>query len=461
MSILDTDDPRPVHFVGIAGAGMSALAELFARRGIRVDGCDTNPAGSLDLARNGIAVIAGHDPSHVDGKRALVVSSAIPRDHPELVRARSEGVRVVRRAEALGEATAGRELIAIAGTHGKTTTTAMAAEALSRAGLAPTALAGGRVAAWQGNLLPGGEDVYVVEADEYDRSFLALSPTIAAITNVEADHLDIYRDVEDILETFTAFASGARVIVVCAEGGEAGRLRIPASSEVIRYGIDDDDSRLIARNLRSEPLRQIYEVEYDGRQEGEVVLRVPGRHNVLNSLAAIGCGIAAGGDLPRLIEGVAAFGGVGRRFEIVGEVAGVTVVDDYAHHPTEISATIEAARSSGVGRRLVIAFQPHLFSRTRDFARGFGEALARADLVLLTEIYPAREQPLEGVSSDLLVDAMRRAGAKPEWRGDVAEVAGALARVARRGDMVLLMGAGDIGSHAPELLELLRRGEDR
>src|SRR5829696_9281013 len=215
MSLLDSSDGRAVHFVGIAGAGMSALAELCVRRGVRVSGCDANPAGAAaDLARVGVRAESGHDPAHAESARALVVTSAMPREHPELVRARELGIPVIRRAEALGEAVSGGTLVGIAGTHGKTTTTVMTTEALAAAGLEPTGIVGGRVSWWEGNLRFGGERVFVVEADEYDRSFLALTPTVAVVTNLEADHLDIYRDLDDISETFALFARGARFVVL-------------------------------------------------------------------------------------------------------------------------------------------------------------------------------------------------------------------------------------------------------
>src|SRR5687768_12501170 len=246
MPLIAPDDRRPVHFVGIAGAGMSALAELFVRRGVVVTGCDSNPGSADDLRRIGIDVIAGHDPAHVDGARALVITSAMRRDHPELMRAGELGIPVVRRAEALGEAVAGGRLVGIAGTHGKTTTTVMTTEALAAAGLAPTGVVGGRVGAWGGNLRHGGDSLFVVEADEYDRSFLALSPTVAVVTNVEADHLDIYTDLEDIRATFAQFVRGARTIVLCADDAGANTLSTPSDAEIIRYGLTSRDARLRA-----------------------------------------------------------------------------------------------------------------------------------------------------------------------------------------------------------------------
>jgi UDP-N-acetylmuramate--alanine ligase len=454
MSLLESSDPRPVHFVGVAGAGMSALAELFLRRGVPITGCDANPAGADDLRRLGVSV-ESHNPAHVDQARALVVTSAMPKDHPELVRARERGIPVIRRAEALGEVTVGRELVAVAGTHGKTTTTVMTATALAAAGRDPTALVGGRVASWQGNLLAGSERLYVVEADEYDRSFLALTPTVAVVTNVEADHLDIYTDLADIKRTFAQFARGARSIVLCADDAGANSLATPSSAEVIRYGLTSPDARLVATLVDTSPAGSSFDVLYDDERLGRVQLAVPGRHNVLNSLAAIGSGLALGADFAAMARGLATFTGAERRFQRLGEARGVTVVDDYAHHPTEIAATLAAARATFDGRRLVAAFQPHLYSRTRDFAQEFGQSLAAADAVYLTEIYPAREQPIEGVTATLVADAIAAAGGTLAWRGERGGLADALASGVRDGDVVLTIGAGDVTKTGPELLQRL------
>jgi UDP-N-acetylmuramate--alanine ligase len=463
MTLLDSADPRPVHFVGIAGAGMSALAELFVRRGVAVTGCDANPSGADDLRRLGI-VVEKHDPAHVAGARALVVTSAMPKDHPELQRAREAGVPVVRRADALGEVTRGRETVAIAGTHGKTTTTGMATEALAAAGRDPTALVGGRVGAWSGNLRLGGDRLYVVEADEYDRSFLALRPTVAVVTNIEADHLDIYTDLADIRRAFAEFVSGARAIVLCGEDAGAAGMRLPAGTEVIRYAIEDPsgshpavrDARLVARAVDLSDGRCAFEPVFDGESLGIVRLAVPGRHNVLNALAALGAGLALGAAAADLVRGVASFRGVERRFERVGEAGGVMLIDDYAHHPTEISATLAAARTAFPARRLVAAFQPHLFSRTRDFAPEFARALAAADALYLTEIYPSREKPMPGVTSALIASELPAVGGRLSWRGERRDLAPALASAVRAGDVVLFMGAGDITNSGPELLALLR-----
>ena len=440
---------------------MSALAELFVRRGVRVTGCDANPVGIDDLRRLGVDVWQGHDTGHVENARALVITSAMPKHHPELERARAKGIPVIRRAEALGEATSGdgRELIGVAGTHGKSTTTVMTAEALAAAGKDPTALVGARVALWSGNFRPGADAVYVVEADEYDRSFLAMSPTVAVVTNVEADHLDIYKDLDDIRDAFAQFMRGARTIVLCGDDRGASSLPVPSTAEVIRYGITSADVRLRALDVQHTAVGTAFRVEYDGENLGVVSLRVSGAHNVLNALAAVGAGIATGADVPQLARGLGNVVGAERRFQRLGEAGGVYVVDDYAHHPTEIAATIAAARTAFPGRRLVIAFQPHLYSRTRDFAREFAGALAAADAIYLTEIYAAREQPIAGVTSDLIVTALSAGGAKQRlsWRGERQALAEALAAGVRDGDVVITMGAGDITKTGPELLARLQR----
>jgi UDP-N-acetylmuramate--alanine ligase len=458
MTLTADSDPRPVHFVGIAGAGMRALAELLARRGIPVTGCDANPGWTGDLEALGVAVAKGHDPEHVTGARELIVTSAMSKNHPELLRARELGIPITRRAEALGQAVAGGRLIAIAGTHGKTTTTVMTTATLAAAGLKPTGIAGGRVAEWKGNLHYESDELFVVEADEYDRSFLSLSPNVAVVTNVEADHLDIYRDLEDIRATFSRFARGAAAIVLCDDDAGARSIDLPASAEVIRYGIKSRDARLVASDVRSIGQATTFSVSYDGDSFGDVALRVPGLHNVQNALAAIGAGLSLGLTLDAMRPGLLEFGGVDRRFQRLCDVVGVTIIDDYAHHPTEILATLQAARASYPGRRVVAAFQPHLFTRTRDFSDAFGEALSGADCVFLAEIYPAREQPIDGVTSDLVAISTKRSGRVVTWQGPRSELADALAKFVTDGDVVITIGAGDITRTG---LELKTRLESR
>ena len=459
MPLIDRTDTRPVHFIGVAGAGMSALAELLVRRGMAVTGCDQNAGGTGDLECAGVPVAAGHDPAHIDGARAAVYTSAMPRDHPELARARTLGVPLVRRAEALAECCAGGTLVGIAGTHGKSTTTVMTTDALTAAGLSPTGVVGARVTAWGGNLKYGGESVFVVEADEYDRSFLALWPQVAVVTNVEADHLDIYADLADITRAFAEFVGRARWVVLCADDAGANALPTPATSEVIRYGITSPDARLRAVNVRSVDGGTTFDVEFDGKPAGVVSLPLPGDHNVRNALAALAVGIGTYGlKVAQMAPGLATLAGAERRFQRLGAERGVELVDDYAHHPTEIRATLSAARAAFEGRRLVACFQPHLFSRTRDFAREFAEALAAADVLFLCDIYPAREQPMPGVTSQLIADHLAAAGRVPTWMGPRAEVAGALAPLVRAGDVVITIGAGDITKTGAELRQLLANG---
>ncbi len=448
-----------VHFVGIAGAGMRALAELYARRGFTVSGCDAHPETATELAEFGITIWKGHAPIHVEGATEVIVTSAMSKDHPELVRARELGIPVTRRAEALGKAISGGRVVAIAGTHGKTTTSVLTTSALDSAGLSPTGLAGGRVAEWKGNLRYGSQELFVVEADEYDRSFLALKPTVAVVTNIEADHLDIYEDLDDIKGAFAQFASPANVIVLCADDAGANSLPVPNTAEVIRYGVRSTGARLVARNVRLAPsgvgAGTAFSVEYDTKKLGTVTLSVPGAHNVLNALAAIGAGIGLGVTLDEMRAGLESFRGVSRRLEHIADVAGISIIDDYAHHPTEIAATLEAARARYPERRIVAAFQPHLFSRTRDFAMEFARTLSLADVVLICDVYPAREQPITGVTSDLICKELAAIKRAPAWTGARTSLAEALQSVIKEGDVVLTMGAGDITETGPELRDRL------
>jgi UDP-N-acetylmuramate--alanine ligase len=455
MQLFTPDDPRPIHFVGIAGAGMGALALLARRRGIAVTGCDTDPDAAADVVRAGGQVVRGHDPGHVAGARAVVHTAAVPADHPELAAARAAGIPVVRRAQALADAVAGAVVVGVAGTHGKTTTTVMTTEGLAAAGCAPTGLAGGRVPAWQGNTQLGGDQLFVVEADEYDRSFLALSPTIAVVNNVEADHLECYGTLATLEDAFRTFAGHARRVLVGADDGGARRVAERLETPVWRVGLASDaDVRV--RDVRARVDATLARVAVPGGEEHELRLRVPGLHNVRNAAMAVGVAAALEAPLPPVLEALAAFTGVGRRFELVGDAAGVTVVDDYAHHPTELAATLAAARQRYPSARLVAVFQPHLYSRTAEMGEGLGIALAVADVAVVTEIYAAREPPMPGVSGERVLDAARRAGAETVWVRDRSRVAADVAALVRRGDVVLTLGAGDITRVGPELLGLLR-----
>jgi len=464
MTLFRTGDPRPIHLMGIAGAGMSALALIARHRGVTITGCDsdTSGAGVADLTALGIRVWQGHDPSHVDGARAVVVTAAVPREHPELQRARALDLPVVRRADALGDLVSGEgggksTLVAVAGTHGKTTTTVMVTEALTAAGRNPTGLAGGRVAAWGGNARIGGDELYVVEADEYDKAFLSLRPTIAVVNNVEADHLECYGSIEALEDAFADFAGRATRVIVGADDAGADRVALQLDVPVWRVGHGATaDVRI--RGVRLEPGGSRATIALPGGQTVELELAVPGLHNVRNATAALAVLQALGADVHVGARALAEFRGVGRRFERLGEAGGVTVVDDYAHHPTEVTATLAAARQVFPGKRLIAVFQPHLFSRTALHGEALGLALAAADIVVVAPIYAAREEPQPGVTHHLVVRGATRAGAATVGVRDRARLTHHVARAVRQGDVVFTLGAGDITRVGPELLQILRDG---
>lgn len=447
----------PVHFMGIGGAGMYALAEWLVREGGAVTGCDVKRGPAVArLEELGVAVEIGHAPEHLDGVEALVYTAAVPVAHPELARARDLGLPMLKRAEALGALVAGGTVVAIAGTHGKTSTTALTVEVLTAAGLDPTGFGGGRVASWGGNLRPGSAELFVVEADEFDRSFHALTPDVAVVTNVEADHLDIYGDVEGVRAGFRTFLAGLRgdgAVWICADDPGAAAL-LTGCPGARTYGLSAG-SMLRAVEVRHDDRGIRFRVMEEGRDCGAARLHQPGDHNLRNALAAAGVARSLGASWDAIREGWDRFRGVGRRFERLGAVAGVEVIDDYAHHPTEIAATLGAVRSGWPERRLVAVFQPHLFSRTRDFQREFGRALAGADRVWLTDIFPAREAPIEGVDGQLLVRTTREAGGDPAYEPDLDRLAEAVAAELEEGDVVVTLGAGSIDATGPRILAAL------
>jgi UDP-N-acetylmuramate--alanine ligase len=453
---------RPIHFMGMGGAGMCALAELLLRHGGRVSGCDAKQSEALrDLERLGATVHIGHDPTHVGDASVLVVTSAVPADHPEVLAAEEAGVPVVKRARALGDWVSSGTVVAVAGTHGKTTTTAMATEILAVAGRDPTGLVGGRVTGWESNLRFGSDELFVVEADEYDRSFLTLSPDVAIITNVEADHLDIYGDLAGVRAAFADFAArtrGGGRIIGCADDQGASSLLAGLDRPAYTYGTTAG-SMLRATRVAVTADATTCELYEEGRHVGALSLRVGGRHNLLNALAAAGAARALHAQWPEILHALRHFAGVGRRFEELGDRQGVTVIDDYAHHPTEVEATLVAARARFPDARLVAAFQPHLFSRTRDFAAEFGHALALADVIWVTDVFPAREAPIPGITGELVADAARAAGAtEVHYHADLVTLPEALAGALHDGDMLVTLGAGSIEALGPEVLERLGIG---
>ena len=435
---------------------MSGLALIACRRGLAVTGCDADPSGAQDLVSLGVSVSTGHSPAHVEGARAVVYTAAVKPDHPELARARALGVPVVPRKVALAELVAGRTVLAVSGTHGKTTTTVMATEALVAAGCDPTGIAGGRVGSWNGNARIAGDAVFVVEADEYDQAFLTLHPTVALVNNVEPDHLECYGSVAALEDAFVEFASRAELVLVGADDPGALRVAARVGAKARSFGLGP------AADIRITDVTQAAaetsaRVTLPGMDPLTVRLQVPGLHNLRNAVGALAATLhlAPGGVEPALAA-LYRFRGVGRRFERLGEFGGVEIVDDYAHHPSELVATLAAARQAFPGRRLVAVFQPHLFSRTAAHGVAMGEALAEADVVVVTEVYAAREEPIPGVTGRRVAEAAERAGGSAIFEPDRAAVGRRVLDLLLPGDVVLTLGAGDITRVGAELVQWLR-----
>ncbi len=433
---------------------MSALALIACRRGVAVSGCDMDPAGAADLAALGVRIAPGHDPAHLGGVRALVVTAAVPPGHPEVERARELGLPIVPRKVALAELIEGARAVGVSGTHGKTTTTVMTTEALTAAGLNPTGIAGGRVSSWGGNARVAGDDLFVVEADEFDQAFLTLYPTVAIVNNVEPDHLECYGSMAALEDAFAEFAGRSRVAIINADDSGARQVGERLGTTVRRFGCSPDADIRITEVVQQADATLARILWRDGRTI-DLRLKVPGLHNLRNAVAALGAVDAVDGALDLAASALGEFQGVGRRFERLGEFAGVAVVDDYAHHPSELTATLSAARQAFPGRRLVAVFQPHLYSRTAAHGQAMGEALAVADLVFVTEIYPSREQPIAGVSGQQVAEAAERAGADTRFQPTRADVGRNVYQELRAGDVVLTLGAGDITRVAPELVRWL------
>ncbi len=439
---------RHLHFVGIGGAGMCGLAELLHGEGLTVSGCDLAESETIQRLRAlGIAVTVGHDSDHVRGTDVLIYSSAVPPSNPEVLAAQAQGVPVIRRAEMLGEVSRIKWSVAVAGTHGKTTTTSLTGAVLTRAGLDPTVIVGGRVHALGAHARLGRSEYLVCEADEYDRSFLALHPALAVITTVEAEHLDCYGTVEALEDAFVTFANRVPffgAVVACLDDPGVRRLVPRVSRRVLTYGCSPQ-AHVHARVPAFSPAGAVARVAIGGQEAGELVVPLPGRHALLNALAAVAVADELAIPYATSAAAIAGFSGVARRFEHKGERDGVVLVDDYAHHPTEVAATLQAARQVYPEARLVAVFQPHLYTRTERFAGAFGEALLGADVVLLVPIYPAREQPIPGVTHELVALAARRLGHRQvRTAGSFEDALAQLPGLLRPGDVLLTLGAGNV-----------------
>lgn len=455
------------HLVGIGGAGVSVVARLLAARGVRVQGSDAHASDVVDALRaEGITVWVGHDPAHIADADTLVVSTAVRETNPELAAARERGLRVLHRSEALALLMDGTRAVAVAGAHGKTTTSAMIAVVLAEAGRDPSFAIGGSVRTAAG-AVPGGHlgsgDVLVAEADESDGSFLNYRPEIAVVTNVEPDHLDHYGSDAAFEAAFVEFAGRVRpggLLVACADDAGAARLvaaHRAAGGDALTYGGPGADVVVRDHVATGDGGRFTLDVPAStglvaSDRTLDVVLEVPGVHNALDAAAALVVALRLGVDADTAVAGVGQFLGTGRRFEERGTAAGVRVVDDYAHHPTEVAALLRAARPAAAGGRVLALFQPHLFSRTRTFAREFAEALDLADEVVVTDVYAAREDDDPSVTGATITDLMTGRG---RHVADRVEAARAVAALARPGDLVLTVGAGDVTQLAPVILESL------
>ncbi|MCA1591572.1 MAG: UDP-N-acetylmuramate--L-alanine ligase [Acidobacteria bacterium] len=458
---------QQVHLVGIGGIGMSGIAEVLVNMGFRVSGSDLRRSGATErLEGLGVKVFEGHATEHIGAAHVVVCSSAVREDNPEIVEARRRSIPVIARAEMLAELMRLKpHTVAVAGSHGKTTTTSMIATILGHAGLDPTVVVGGVVGAMGSNARLGKSDLMVVEADESDRSFLMLTPTFAVVTNIDREHMDHYTDMTDVRKCFADFVNkvpfyGAAVL--CLDDPHVQAVIPEVERRRITYGLSAQ-ADVSAREVRyDKQFGSTFIVRRLGEPVGEVSLHVPGLHNVYNSLAAIAIGFELEVPFDVIAEGLSEFSGVNRRFQHKGEEAGVLVIDDYGHHPTEVRATLVAAKLGCAGRRMIVLFQPHRYTRTQDQMEEFARSFNNADVLMVTDIYAASEEPIEGVSAEALVEAMQRYGHKDaRYVGTMDEAANALLNEVVAGDMVITLGAGNVYRVGERLTELLKeRGSD-
>jgi UDP-N-acetylmuramate--alanine ligase len=456
-----------IHFVGIGGIGMSGIAEVLLTLGYKVSGSDLRHSPVTErLSELGAIIFLGHQAENITGAEVVVTSSAISRENPEVSAAHEQHIPVIPRAEMLAELMRLKYGIAIAGMHGKTTTTSMVAAVLAAGGLDPTVVVGGRVDALGSNARLGKSHYLVAEADESDRSFLKLSPILAVVTNIDREHMDCYRDMADIEQAFVDFVDRVPfygIVLLCNDDERLRGLLPRLARRAITYGVrPDSDFRILRSKTQCTSTRHQshFEVEYQDRSLGEFHLQVPGNHNVLNATAAVAVGVGLDIPVDRIREGLENFAGVDRRFQLKGRVAGVSVIDDYGHHPTEIRATLAAARQCRFNRVHVL-FQPHRYTRTRDLLEEFGSAFNDADNVLVLDIYPASEAPIPGITGERVAEAVRQIGGKnAQYVSCFEDAARSVAALVEPGDMILTLGAGNVSQLGAHVLDHLkaRRG---
>lgn len=452
---------KNLHFVGIGGAGMSGMAKILHNLGYVISGSDNTPTEVTDhLESLGIRIYTGHSGQQVVGCDLVVISSAVDDSNPEVVEALSQGIPVIKRAEMLGELMRLKFSVGIAGSHGKTTTTAMLGKILAQTHLDPTVLIGGRAVESDSGGQLGMGDIMIAEADEYDRSFLKMFPTIAVITNIEEDHLDCYDGLDDLLSAFAEYINRVPFygsVIIPDSDPNVARIRDSIKRPIVSFGFEPTaDIRADSVEFTDYGSRFVLVVR--GESKTHISLNIPGRFNIANALAAIAAALEIEAPLEAIEEGLRAFNGVGRRFEVMGKVRGITVVDDYAHHPSEVLATltgINETKPPDAGKVIAI-FQPHLFSRTRDFYRQFAEALHHADVALVVDIYPAREKPMAGITAAMIADYAATIGHKNiRYIGLKENAIDVAAGIAEKGDLIITMGAGDVFRINDKLLKKL------
>ena len=447
---------KKIHFVGIGGIGMSGIAEVLLNLGYQISGSDLKFSEVTEhLQKLGATIVEGHRAENIGRAEVVVTSSAVHDDNPEVRAAHKKKIPVIRRAEMLAELMRLKVGIGIAGTHGKTSTTSMIGQVLTHAGLDPTLVIGGKVRYLGSNAKLGTGQYLVAEADEFDRSFLKLAPVIAVITTIEAEHLDCYKDLDEIKNAFVEFANKVPfygAIIVCLDERGVQAIMPRLEKRCITYGLSSQ-AELQARDLKFDGMKTSFEVHNGRGLLGSINLNVPGVHNVKNSLAAIAVGLDMEIPFNTIAQALSEFNGVYRRFEIKGEKNGALVIDDYGHHPTEIEATLKAAKD-GFSRRVVAVFQPHLYSRTRDFYAEFGGSFFQADVLVVTDVYPAREAPIQGVSGELIAKAAREKGhSNVHYVADKNNIPGELEKIVKPNDIVITLGAGDIYKYGEEFLK--------
>ncbi len=451
---------RRVHMVGIGGIGMSSIAEVLIHRGYNVSGSDLAKSDiTAHLDSMGATIYEGHDAGHIAGADVVVYSSAIKIDkNPETLEAEKNRVPLISRAVMLGELMRMKFGIGIAGTHGKTTTTTLAGLVVSEGGFDPTIIVGGKVATFGSNAVAGEGDIIVIEADEYDRTFLRLTPSVAVITNVEEDHLDIYENLEDIKGAFVEYANKVPFFgaaIVCLDDPNVQAIMSQIDRRVRTYGTTRQ-AEIRAEHIEAHGLQTHFDVHHSGTKLGRIELNAPGIYNVRNALAAIAVGIELDMSFEQISNGLAKFTGVNRRFQKIGEHNGITVIDDYAHHPTEVKAALRAASEGWPNRRIIAVFQPHLYSRTRDCKEDFARAFFDADVLVVTEIFGAREEPIPGIDGKMLADLAARYGHRSvHFVGDLETLPAFLINIVQPGDAILTLGAGSIWRSSRQIFHAL------